>query len=223
MIIATAFLATPATAHTGTPLMRVAQAAGYAYAWSASASEVTLSRPGLIIVLRPGSRRYEINDHVAYASDAPVYENGDLVVPADVVTQLRALAGASPVSRATEGARPGPIPAQQTGKLTLTARPAVGRVAIVVDGTAPGPIPVTLTLVGTMSRDIPEAVLSRVTLATDGTFHATLALASSMPRGSVVTVTATSLSGVSPASARVTVGQPNPGLDTDLDHLPTDR
>src|ERR1700733_4821492 len=211
MIIATAFLATPATAHTGTPLMGVAQAAGYAYAWSASASEVTLSRPGLIIVLRPGSRRYEINDHVAYASDAPVYENGDLVVPADVVTQLRALAGASPVSRATEGARPGPIPAQQTGKLTLTARPAVGRVAIVVDGTAPGPIPVTLTLVGTMSRDIPEAVLSRVTLATDGTFHATLALASSMPRGSVVTVTATSLSGVSPASARVTVGQPNPG------------
>lgn len=221
-MVATALLASPATAHTGTPLMRVAQAAGYVYTWSASASEVTLSRPGLTIVLRPGNRRYEINDRVAYASEAPAYENGDLFVPADVVTQLRALAGATPVSRATEGARPGPTLAQQTGKLTLTARPAVGRVAIVVDGTAPGPVPVTITLAGTMSQDIPDVVLGRVTLATDGTFHATLAVAN-IPRGSVVTVTATSLPGVAPASTRVTVGAPHPEINTDLDHLPKDH
>src|SRR5665213_734297 len=82
-LVATALLATPATAHTGTPLMRVADGAGYVYAWSASASEVTLSRPGLTIVLRPGNRRYEINDRVAYASEAPVYENGDLTVLVD--------------------------------------------------------------------------------------------------------------------------------------------
>jgi hypothetical protein len=158
---------------------------------------------------------------VAYASEAPAYENGDLVVPADVVDQLRALAGATPVSRATEGARPGPTLAQNTGKLTLSARPAVGRAAIVVDGTAPGPVPVTITLAGTMSQDIPDVVLSRVTLATDGTFHATLAVAN-IPRGSVVTVTATSLPGVPPASARVTVGAPHPDVNTNLDHLPKD-
>src|SRR4030081_2925148 len=106
-LVAMTLLATPATAHTGTPLMRVAESAGYVYAWSASASEVTLSRPGFTIVLRPGNRRYEINDRVAYASEAPVYENGDLFVPNDVVAQLRALAGAAPVSCAMEGARPG--------------------------------------------------------------------------------------------------------------------
>ena len=221
ILVASAFLATPATAHTGTPLMRVAQAAGYAYAWSASASEVTLSRPGLTIVLRPGNRRYEINDRVAYASEAPVYENGDLVVPGDVVSELRALAGATPVSRATEGARPGPTLSQITGKLTLTARPAVGRAAIVVDGTAPGPIPVTITLAGTMSQDIPDVVLSRVTVATDGTFHATLPVAN-IPRGSVLTVTATSLPGVSAASARLTAGAPHPEITTGLDRLPKD-
>jgi copper amine oxidase-like protein len=223
--VATALLATPATAHTGTPLMRVADGAGYVYAWSASASEVTLSRPGLTIVLRPGNRRYEINDRVAYASEAPVYENGDLFVPNDVVFALRALAGRNPDARATEGARTGSVttPATVSGSLTITARMAAGRDAIVVDGMAPASVPVTLTLVGSISRDIPDVLLRRVTLQTDGTFHATITVAPAMPRGSYVTVTATSLPGVSPASARVVITPPNPSLDSSLfDHLPKD-
>jgi hypothetical protein len=224
-LVATALLATPATAHTGTPLMRVADGAGYVYAWSASASEVTLSRPGLTIVLRPGNRRYEINDRVAYASEAPVYENGDLTVPADVVNALRLLAGRTPDARATEGARTGSAstPATTSGSLSLTAHLAAGREAIVIDGMAPASVPVTLTLVGTISRDIPDVLLRRVTLQTDGTFHATIVVAPAMPRGSYVTVTATSLPGVSPASARVVIAAPNPSVDSDLfDHLPKD-
>jgi Copper amine oxidase N-terminal domain len=224
-IVATALLATPATAHTGTPLMRVAEGAGYVYAWSASASEVTLSRPGLTIVLRPGNRRYEINDRVAYASEAPVYENGDLFVSSDVVSQLRLLAGRNPDARATEGTRTGSAstPGTVSGSLTITARLAAGRDAIVVDGMAPASVPVTLTLVGSISRDIPDVLLRRVTLQTDGTFHATITVAPAMPRGSYVTVTATSLPGVSPASARVVITPPNPSLDSSLfDHLPKD-
>jgi Copper amine oxidase N-terminal domain len=224
-IVATVLLASPATAHTGTPLMRVADGAGYAYAWSASASEVTLSRPGLTVVLRPGNRRYVINERVAYASEAPVYENGDLVVPDDVVSELRALAGRNPDVRATEGARTGPVsgPVAASGSLTLTARMATGREAIVVDGKAPASVPVTITLVGSVSRDLPDVLLRRLTLQTDGTFHATINVASAMPRGSTVTVTATSLPGVAPASARVVIGAPNPGIDSDtFDHLPKD-
>jgi hypothetical protein len=205
--------------------MRVAEGAGYVYTWSASASEVTLSRPGLTIVLRPGNRRYEINDRVAYASEAPVYENGDLVVPADVVNELRALAGRYPDARATEGARTGPVssPVTASGSLTLTARQATGREGIVVDGTAPASVPVTITLVGSISRDVPDVLLRRITLQTNGTYHATIIVAPAMPRGSYVTVSATSLPGVSPASARVTIGAPNPAIDSDIfDHLPKD-
>ena len=104
--------------------------------------------------------------------------------------------------------------------------PAPGREAVVVDGSAPAAlrgsaVPVTLTLTGTISRDLPTVTLRRVTLATDGTFHTTLAI-SGMPRGSVVTVTATSLPGLSPASAHLTVGAPNPAVDSPLDHLPKD-
>ena len=207
---------------------------GYAYAWSASASEVTLSRPGLTVVLRPGNRRYQINDRVAYAGEAPVYENGDLSVSADVVAELRVLAGRYPVSRATEGTRVGsspvsptvPNPASASGSLSILVSPAPGREAVVVDGSAPAAlrgnaVPVTLTVTGTVSRDLPTVTLQRVTLATDGTFHTILSI-SGMPRGSLVTVTATSLLGLAPASAQITVGAPNRAADSPLDHLPKD-
>ena len=225
-IVAAALPALPATAHTGNSLLRVAGAAGYTTVWSVSASEMTLSRPGLTIVLRPGNRRYEINDRVTYASEAPVSVNGDLLIPDDVATQLRTLAGAIPVSRAMEGARPGPLTYAQTasGSLTMTARQVAGREAIVVDGTAPASVPVTITLVGSISRDIPDVLIRRITVLSDGTFHATLPVAPAMPRGSFVTVTATSLPRVAPATARVTIGAPNPAIDSDtFDHLPKDH
>jgi hypothetical protein len=235
-LVATALSAFPAIAHAGTSLERVADQVGYAYAWSASASEVTLSRPGLTVVLRPGNRRYQINDRVAYAGEAPVYENGDLSVSADVIAELRVLAGRYPVSRATEGTRVGsstnppsptvPNPASASGSLSILVSPAPGREAVVVDGSAPAAlrgnaVPVTLTVTGTVSRDLPTVTLQRVTLATDGTFHTILSI-SGMPRGSVVTVTATSLLGLAPASAKITVGEPNRGVDSPLDHLPKD-
>ncbi len=226
--VATTLSAIPATAHAGSSLQRVADQVGYAYAWSASASEVTLSRPGLTVVLRPGNRRWQINDRVAYASEAPVYENGDLSVSADVVAELRALAGRYPVSRAMEGTRIGAAaaPASASGALSIQLSPAPGASAVVVDGSAPAAlrgtsVPVTLTLTGTISRDLPTVTLQRVTLATDGTFHQALTI-SGLPRGSVVTVTATSLPGVTPASAYLTVGAPNPRVDSPLDHLPKD-
>jgi hypothetical protein len=235
-LVATALSASPAIAHTGTSLQRVADQVGYAYAWSASASEVALSRPGLTVVLRPGNRRYQINDRVAYASEAPVYEHGDLSVSNDVVTELRALAERYPMSRATEGTRSGsptdfgsstvPHPSSASGVLSIMLSPAPGREAVIVDGSVPAALrghslPVTLTVTGTVSRDLPTVTLRRVTLATDGMFHTTLAI-SGMPRGSVVTVMATSLPGVTPASAQITVGAPNRSVDSPLDHLPKD-
>jgi hypothetical protein len=207
--------------------MRVAETAGYVYSWSTSASEVTLSRPGLTVVLRPGTRRYEVNERVEYASEPPVYENGDLTVPADVVRELRVLAGRNADVRAMECARTGsvimPAAAKASGTLTLSARAMTGREAISIDGTAPASVPVTLTLVGSISRDMPDVLVRRITLVTDGTtFHATVPVAPAMPRGSHVTITATSLPGIAPVSASVLIDAPNPGLDSKFDHLPKD-
>ena len=164
---------------------------------------------------------------MAYASEAPVYENGDLTVPADVVDQLRMLAGRTPDARAMEGARTGsvirPVAATASGTLTVNARAMTGREAIVIDGTAPASVPVTITLVGKISRDIPDVLIRRVTLVSDGTaFHATVPVAPAMPRGSHVVVTASSLPGIAPVSASVLIDAPNPALDSRFDHLPKD-
>jgi len=206
--------------------MRVAETAGYVYSWSTSASEVTLSRPGLTVVLRPGTRRYEVNERVEYASEPPVYANGDLIVPGDVVSELRMLAGRNADVRAMEGTRTGsarPVAATASGSLTINARAMTGREAITIDGTAPASVPVTLTLVGSISRDMPDVLVRRLTLVTDGTtFHATVPVAPAMPRGSHVTITATSLPGIAPVSASVVIDAPNPGLDSKFDHLPKD-
>lgn len=129
----------------------------------------------------------------------------------------------TPSDRAMEGSRPVTVAQSSASASTLTLRAsqAPGRYAILVDGTAPAALPVRITLTGEISRDIPVVTLSSVTLATDGTFHAVLPIAPSMPRDSVVIVTATSLSGASLATARVIVGSPNPQLDTRFDHLDT--
>ena len=202
-IIATTLPAIPADAHPGTPLQRAAADTGYAYAWSVSTSEVTLTRPGHVLTIRPGTRRYLIDDHVAYAADAPVYENGDLLVSADVVNELRTLAGSTLGPRATDGAR-GSSAATASGAITLHAR-ALSRDQIAVDGTSPAGLPVTLTLVAHIDRDVPDVLLRRVNLATDGTYHATVDVATGLPRGSVVTITASSLPGVSTTTATVTI------------------
>ena len=123
--------------------------------------------------------------------------------------------------RTMEGSRPVTVAQSHpsTNPFTLRASQVTGRNEIVVDGTAPAALPVRIYLTGEISRDIPVVTLYGVTLATDGTFHAVLPIAPSMPRDSVVIVTATSLSGASLATARVVVGAPNPQLDTRFDHL----
>ena len=123
--------------------------------------------------------------------------------------------------RTMEGSRPVTVAQSPSAStLTLRAHQAAGELAIVVDGTAPAALPVRITLTGEISRDIPTVTLYSVTLATDGTFHAVLPIAPTMPRDSVVIVTATTLSGASnSAQARVAVGAPNPQLDTRFDHL----
>jgi hypothetical protein len=130
-----------------------------------------------------------------------VYADGDLLVSSDVVAQLRTLAGSTFGPRAMEGVR-GTSVTTATGAITLTAR-ALRRDRIEVNGSAPAGLPVTLTLATSLDRDMPDVLLKRVTVATDGTYHATLDVATGLPAGSEVRITAASLPGVSTTTTRV--------------------
>lgn len=212
-----------AGAQSGVPLATVAARAGLAYRWLGPERSVSLSRPGLVVVLRPGETLYDVNDRVEIADRAPRYAGGDLVVDQSLAAHIERLASRlRPDRRTTRSASLRPPAAtassgpQRTfsGAIQIEARHLPGSEAIAVNGQAPPGAPVTITLLATLSPDIPTVLVSRSDVQTDvnGRFGAIISTAPDYLRGSTIEVLATSAPGVAPASAHVTLGAPEPGF-----------
>ena len=216
-----AAVAAPAVAaEPSVPLTRVAAENGYVYAWLAGEGAVSLSRPGVVVVLRAGQKLYRVGDRVISADSAPYYDGTDLVVSQVVAANLRRLAQAFPVP-------PPPIapPTQTaavTGSLSVEARQVAGRDAIAVRGRGPADAPVYVTLTAEISRDLPVVVLSRVAtrVKPDGSYAADIGISSAPPRDTVVIATVSSVTGVKPSSARVVLKATSPAVTSPLDKLP---
>jgi hypothetical protein len=202
------------------PLARVAAENGYAYAWLASEGAVSLSRPGVVVVLRAGQKLYRIGDRVISADRAPYYDGTDLVVSPAVAANLRRLAQMFPIS--SPPFAPPTQTAAVTGSLSVEARQVAGRDAIAVSGRGPADAPVLITLTGEVSRDLPVVVLSRVAtrVKPDGTYEADIGITSAPPRETVVIATVTSVTGVKSSSARVVLKTTSPAVNSPLDKLP---
>ncbi|TAM76110.1 hypothetical protein EPN44_06675 [bacterium] len=218
--IAVALLVMPfaaSSAQGDLPLARVAHQSGMSYAWLGVERAVSLTRKGLVIVVRPGANEYEVNDRVEVAAQAPRYAAGDLYVSPVLAKRIETLARsaakfAASAPRVREAGAAMPRTGPLSGQLAIEAQPLAGREAIVVNGQAPQGAPVTITLFGTLSSDLPTVVLSRHDVQADvnGRFQAVIPIASDYVRGSILHVVATSAPGVSPASAQLIVGPPNP-------------
>ena len=157
-------------------LSRVASELGYTYAYLGADAVVTLSRPGLTIVFRPGDLRYDVNDQVQIAPEAPRFEHNDVVVSDALIARLRTLAARYPAEAHQAAAPLHPIP---TGPVTISATHADGREAAIVWGTAAPSSPITIVAVAKISRDLPDALLSRTTAFADadGKYHAVIPIA----------------------------------------------
>jgi hypothetical protein len=221
-VIALGLSALPAGAQQREAASTVAAQSGYAYQWSTQGSVLVLRRPGIVVVLRPGSRLYQVNDHSEVANEAPSYLQGDLYVTAQLAAHLEALArrlsptaarSAESLSAADDAAR---------GSITLEARQLQGAEAIDVEGSAPAGAPVTITLLAVVSSDVPTIVVSRHDVVTDvnGRFGAVVPIASAYERGTLLRVLATSSSGVASASAQLVTEAPNNGVTVPLEQLP---
>ena len=220
LTLAAATAAPAAAAEASIPLARVAAETGYAYAFLASEHAVSLSRPGVVVILRAGQRLYRIGDRIVSADSAPVFDGTDLVVTPAVAAVLRRVAQEHPLPP-SPAFMPEPV-TSATGALTVEARPVPGRDAIAIRGRGPAGVPVTVTLTGEISRDLPVVVLARVTTRTgsDGAFATEIGTSAGPPRGSRIVATATSVTGVTPGTASLVVGQTNPALDSPLDTIP---
>lgn len=218
--IAVAMAILPSAAYSqadGESLNAVAARAGYSEQWLLPERELALFRPGYVIVIRPGSQLYEVNDRVEVADTSPRYINGDMIVSSSLANRLRRFAQTDP-PREDQSARTPNF----SGALAIEMQPLQGSESVTVHGQAPPGAPVTLTLLATISYDLPTILVRRHDVQTDvnGRFSAVLPIASDYFHASLLRVLATSTSGVTPATAQIWVDAPNLGEKLPADQWP---
>ncbi len=214
----------------GVALASVARSAGLQYEWLAATRAVQLSGPGIVLVIRPGDNLYEVNDRVEVTATAPEYASNDIYVTpalakhiAQLARRAQQLAGEQTVAaiRANEVQQEASV-VQIHGTILLTVVPLKGAEALLVSGQAPPSVPVMITLLATLSSDIPNVLLSRheLTAGPDGKFQAIIPIASDFWRSTFVHVLATSVPGVVSASSQVLVEAPNAGMKVPAEAIP---
>ncbi len=203
-------------------LRAVALQSGFSYSWLAAEQAAAIERPGVVIVIRPGNAQYEINDGSEFASTIPQSEGSDLLVPLSIVRRIRLLAGNEGASAAARAASFSIRAAPVSGSLSVTASQVEGHEALFVSGSGPESAPVTLTMLATVSRDIPDVILSRRDLITDraGKFSVTIPIAPNFMRGTILTVRATSIDSVVPTEVHLLVSPPNPHVTVPAEKFP---
>lgn len=199
-------------------LTSTAARSAYTLQWLLPERAVSLYRPGLVILIRPGEREYDVNNRVEFADAPPAYVNGDLLITTSLAARLKRLASLAYVPAATGGVRSLAAPVSASGPITIDARQLAGSEALSINGRAPSGTPVTLTLLATISPDLPTVVVSRHDVQPDasGQFAAVISISPDYLRGSILRVVATS-AGATPASTTVTVGAPNAGVTVPFD------
>jgi len=220
-----------ASTEQGVPLASVARAAHLEYAWLAATRAVQLSGLGIVLVIRPGDNLYEVDDRVEITADTPRYISNDIYISQKLATHIIQLARqAEMLVSAQEAKAASEVREEQQqastvemrGTIVLNVTPLKGAEALLVTGTAPPQAPVLITLLGLLSQDVPNVVLSRHTLTAgpDGKFQAIVPIAPDYMRDSYINVLATSLPGVVSASTQLLVEAPNPGVNVPAEAWP---
>lgn len=214
------------------PLATVARAAHLEYTWLAATRAVQLSGPGLVLVVRPGDNVYEVDDRVEITAVTPRYISNDIYVSRTLATHITQLARqawqlvrtqeALAASRELEEQQQQQGVVELRGTIVLNVTPLQGAEALLVTGTAPPSAPVRITLLATLSSELPNVLLSRhdLTAGPDGKFQAIVPTAPDYMRDSFIRVLATSLPGVVSASTQLLVQAPNAGIKVPIESFP---
>jgi hypothetical protein len=213
------------------PLASVARDAHLEYSWLAATRAVQLSGPGIVLVVRPGDNVYEVDDRVEVTAVTPRYISNDIYVSQKLATHIIDLARqaytlvgeqeAEAASRWSEEQQQAGA-AELRGTIVLNATPLQGAEAILVTGSAPPSAPVRLTLLATLSSELPNVLLSRhdLTAGPDGKFQAIVPIGPDYMRDTYIHVLATSQPGVTSASAQLLVHAPNAGVTVPIEAFP---
>ena len=201
-----------------TPLMQAAAQLGYAYSYLGPEDAVALTKPGVTIVIRPGERLFDVNDRTeAMDGSAPQFSRSDIFISDALFTRLKQISAKYPSQTTGERAiivQSGSSVANVSGAIgQLNLSQVPGKHDINVSGRAPGNLPITLTLYATFTTQIPDVVVSRNEVVSDanGTFKTQISPASAYYYGGILTVVASSVSGVTSAKSQIVLKAPNDG------------
>ncbi len=180
-------------------LAAIAHKYGYGYRVLGPENAVELSKPGLSVIICPGTRLYSVNGTPDAADIAPALRHRDIYVSSETVSTLGRIAQAAPSS--------------QQGPVTIGVAGNEGSETIRVSGTAPPNSPVGIALYAQISRDLPTVFVnaSRTVASSAGTYLMNVPIGPDYYRGSTLVVRATSTSGAT-ASTTYVIGAPNPGI-----------
>jgi hypothetical protein len=219
-------------AEEGYALSKVAADLGYKYAYLGPENAVSLYRPGVTVLVRPADILFYVNDKTESMTGSPPYFYLDEVyVSAEFVDRLRQIAARYPANPGTGQAPvvvvnpngPGRLPGRASGAvsvLSVTQKP--GQFQVLIDGKAPANLPITITLVQTASRWLPDIVLSRTNSTTDadGRFHADISIAPGYYSGSIISVVVSSVPGITTRTAQIVMTPPNWTVTVPADQIP---
>lgn len=220
-----------AAAEQGVPLATVARDAHLEYSWLAATRAVQLSGPGIVLVVRPGDNVYEVDDRVEVTAVAPRYISNDIYVSHALATHITQLARQAyylvseqeaQAARVSLEQQQQPSVPQMRGTIVLNATPLQGAEAVLVTGEAPPSAPVRISLLALLSSELPNVLLSRhdLTAGPDGKFQAIVPIAPDYMRDTFIRVLATSLPGVTSASAQLLVKAANAGETVPIEAFP---
>ena len=213
------------------PLATVARAAHLQYTWLSASRAVQLSGPGIVLVIRPGDNLYEVDDRVEVTAVTPRYISNDIYVSrklADHINQLAWQAQRLASIQEAQVASAVNTMLQQVnapelhGTIVLNVTQLQGAEALLVTGDAPPSAPVRITLLATLSSDVPNVLLSRhdLTAGPDGKFQAIVPIAPDYMRDSFIHVLATSSPGVTSASSQLLIHPANFGINVPVEAFP---
>jgi len=221
-----------AASEQGVSLATVARVAHLEYTWLAATRAVQLSGPGIVLVVRPGDNVYEVDDRVEVTAVTPRYTSNDIYVSSKLATHIIQLARQAQMLVSAQEAQAARMVSEEqqqqagvaelVGTIVLNVTPLQGAEALLVTGSAPPQAPVRVTLLATLSSDLPNVLLSRhdLTAGPDGKFQAIVPIASDYMRDTFIHVLATSLPGVTSASAQLLVHAPNEGVNVPVEAFP---
>ncbi len=128
-----------------------------------------MSGPGIVLVIRPGDNLYEVNDRVEVTQVAPRYVSNDIYVSralathiihlarqAQLIASAQAAQAASAAAAEANQERTDTIVGEMQGTIELNVTPLKGAEALLISGQAPPTAPVMITLLATLSSELPR-------------------------------------------------------------------